>query len=97
VREPKTEQLQDEYTKLFAKSSRTSEEDERLRELAEQLAPRILRPLSPKGQAQAAFSEWIDDKWKEHPPERRERLLHESQLYMAQLVDDEVDDNEEPR
>lgn len=97
TREPETDELQDEYTKLFAKGERTEEEDERLRELAGQLSPRLLRPLSPKGQAQAAFSEWIDEKWQDQPPERRERLLRESQLYVAQLVEDEIHDEEGPR
>lgn len=91
-REPETAQLEEEYAQLFAKSPRTREEDERLKEVADQLAPRIGQTLLPKGQAEALFTEWLDARWKEHPPERRQRLLRESRLYMAQLADDDEEE-----
>ena len=94
AREPETEQLQDEYSKLFAKADRTGQENARLKELSEQLTPRLLQPLSPRGQAEALFTEWLDDKWAARSPEQRERVLRESRLYMAQFLPDE--EGEEP-
>jgi hypothetical protein len=85
-REPETERLQDEYSKLFANAQRTSREDARLRELSEQLTPRLLQPLSPRGKAEALFEQWLNDRWADQPSEERDRVLRESWLYMAQIV-----------
>jgi AAA domain, putative AbiEii toxin, Type IV TA system/AAA domain/SIR2-like domain len=89
AREPETELLQDEYSKLFAKADRTDQENARLKELSEQLTPRLLQPLSPRGQAQTLFTQWLDDKWAAQPPDQRERILRESRLYMAQFLPDD--------
>jgi hypothetical protein len=88
AREPETEHLQDEYSKLFAKSNRTDHENALLKELSERLTPRLRQTLSPRGQAEALFTQWLDEKWTAQSPDERERILRESRLYMAKFLPD---------
>lgn len=84
-RDPETETMQDEYTRLFAKSPRTPEEDSRLADLAKRLEPRILQRLAAKGRAMALFEQWLEERWLELPERERARVLREARMYMAQL------------